>query len=94
MIHNPVVGGGGSEITTAAVTNNASQSLSAVQLYNQMPICGNLGRRSTADVMVGSVIIYESPTGPIQVTGQLINLGLINGRYYIQVNGAGTIDEF
>lgn len=37
---------------------------------------------------------YESPTGPIQVTGQLINLGLMNGNYYIQVNGAGTIDEF
>ena len=36
---------------------------------------------------------YESPTGPIQATGQLINLGLINGRYYIQVNGAGTIAE-
>ena len=36
---------------------------------------------------------YESPTGPIQVTGQLINLGLINGRYYIQVNGAGTIAD-
>ena len=37
---------------------------------------------------------YESPTGPIQVTGQLINLGLMNGNYYIQVNGAGTIDGF
>lgn len=93
MIHNPVVGGGGSEITTAAVTNNLSESLSAVQLYNQLPICGNLGRRSTADVMVGSIIIYRSPTGPIQVTGQLIILGLMNGNYYIQVNGAGTIDD-
>lgn len=36
---------------------------------------------------------YESPTAPIQVTGQLINLGLMNGNYYIQVNGAGTIAE-
>lgn len=35
----------------------------------------------------------ESPTAPIQVTGQLINLGLMNGNYYIQVNGAGTIAE-
>ena len=93
MVINPVVGGSGSEITTAAVTNNSSRSLSAVQLYNQMPICGNLGRRSTADVMVGSMIIYGSASGSIQVTGQLINLGLINGNYYIQVNGAGTIAE-
>lgn len=36
---------------------------------------------------------YESPTAPIQVTGQLIILGLMNGNYYIQVNGAGTIDD-
>lgn len=36
---------------------------------------------------------YESPTAPIQVIGQLINLGLVNGNHYIQVNGAGTIDD-
>lgn len=93
MIYNPVVGGGGSEITTAPVTNNLSQSVSAVQLYNQLPICSSVARRSTADVMVGSIIIYRSPTGPIQVTGQLINLGIIDRDYYIQVNGAGTIND-
>ena len=93
MIFNPVVGGGGSEITTAAVTNNLSRSLSVVQLYNQLPVCGNLGRRSTADVMVGSIIIYKTPAASIRVTGQLINLGLVNGDCYIQVNGAGTIND-
>lgn len=36
---------------------------------------------------------YESPTAPIQVIGQLIILGLMNGNYYIQVNGAGTITD-
>ena len=94
MIHNPVVGGGGSEMTTAAVTNNLlSQSLSAVQLSGQMPICGNLGRGSTADVMVGSVITFGAVTGGLQITGQLMYLGFIDGIHYILVNGAGTIAE-
>ena len=93
MIHNPVVGGGGSKITTAAVTNNLSQSLSAVQLYGRLPVCGNLGRGSTADVMVGSVITFGAVTGGLQITGQLMYLGFRDGIHYILVNGAGTIAE-
>lgn len=93
MIHNPVVGGGGSEITTAAVTNNLSQSLSAVQLSGQMPICGNVGRGATVDVMVGSIITFGAVTGGLQITGQLMYIGAIDGNHYILVNGAGTIAE-